>query len=360
MSRAYLLAGVACVSWLFAVGCKEEEPVEYIRPVRAMKVADAESFDDAPFPGRAKATQEVNIAFEVPGRLTERPVDVGSEVKEGDLLARLDPRDYQNNLDAAIARNDQAQAYRDRIAEAAKTGAVAQQELTDAEARLDVAKAEVKIAQKALDDTQIRAPFDGIVVATYLENFQNVLAKQNVIRMVDSSKIEMWINIPEQYISLAPYATDIRVEFDAFPGREIPAEIKEIGTEASERTRTYPVNLIMDQPEDITILPGMAGSARGRVETEEGARDAGYEVPLASVFADEQDTSYVWVIDESSMTVTRREVTLGKLTPRGVLVQGLEPDLWIATAGVNTLTEGQQVKILDEAALFARAKGESR
>ena len=113
--------------------CREEPPTKkaVIRPVRAIKIADTKTFSSRSFPGRAAATQEVNLAFEVPGRLVERPVDVGTEVTKDQLLARLDPSDFQNTLEAAKARRKQAEAYRDRIAQAAKTGAVAQQQLTD-------------------------------------------------------------------------------------------------------------------------------------------------------------------------------------------------------------------------------------
>ena len=96
-----------------------------------------------------------------------------------------------------------------------------------------------------------------------MENFEDVQNKQAILRLLDDSKIEMIIDIPEHLIINAAYVKDAFVVFDAFPGREIAATIKEIGTEASSTTRTYPVTLIMDQPEDIRILPGMTG---GRLE----------------------------------------------------------------------------------------------
>ena len=160
----------ACIGLALVIlpACREETPpVEVIRPVRVIRVADTAGMDARSFPGRAKATEEVNIAFEVPGQLAERPVAVGDDIIAGQMLARLDPRDYQNALDAALAREKQAVAYRDRIAEAARTGAVAKQDLTDAEAAYEVAVADVKIKRKALDDTRILAPFDGVVATTF-------------------------------------------------------------------------------------------------------------------------------------------------------------------------------------------------
>ena len=96
------------------------------------------------------------------------------------------------------------------------------------------------------------------MAATYVDNFQNVIAKQRILRLLDTSQIEMEVSVPEALIGLEPYVTDIRVRFKPFPDVEISARIKEISNEASITTRTYPVTIVMDQPEGAEIKPGMA------------------------------------------------------------------------------------------------------
>ena len=264
-----VLLGTA-LSLCMAVACTDEAPPpEIVRPVVAMQVAHSGALRGRSFPGRAKATREANLAFEVSGRLIERPVEIGDEVERAQLLGKLDPRDFLNSLNKARAGSRRAQAYRDRIAQAARTGAVSRQELTDAEAEFDAARADVEIRAKALQDSELFAPFDGTVSSILIENFENVLAKQVIMRVLDTSKIEMVIDIPESLISNAQYVKDFRVRFAAFPGREFPARIIEISNEATEATRTYPVNLLIEQPEDVKILPGMAGEGSGRVELPE-------------------------------------------------------------------------------------------
>ncbi len=137
------------------------------------------------------------------------------------------------------------------------------------------------------------------------------------------------------------------MRFDAFPDVEIPAEIKEISSEATQATRTYPVNLIMDQPEGIKILPGMAGVAYGERQAA-SASDKSVQVPVTALFApDDSGQSYVWVIDKGK-TAQRRAVTVERLSDTGVRIsEGLQPGEWIAVAGVHFLTEGQEVRILD-------------
>jgi RND family efflux transporter MFP subunit len=151
-------------------------------------------------------------------------------------------------------------------------------------------------------------------------------------------------------ISLVPYVTDIVCVFDAFPDRKIPAEIKEIGTEASTTTRTYPVNLIMDQPEGTTILSGMAGTASGRAKGNGDGVEGGVVVPAGAIFTPETEKqSYVWIVEEPAQTVTRKPVTVGAPTSVGILVtEGLSAGQWIVTAGVHSLNEGQQVRLLTE------------
>lgn len=356
----------ALLAVLLLAGCTEEvaEQKTVARPIMAVKVADGTILASRQFPGRAKATQEVDLSFRVGGPLITR-ADVGDEFKEVDVVARIDPRHYEvkieeidGQLSRAKATLTRAQSDYERVVSIYKAdpGATSQAEIDRKLAQRDQAKADIKSLEASLDSakddlsyTYLKAPFDGTIVATYVENFEDVRRKQAVMRLLDTSSIEMIINIPESMISYSPYVENIRVTFDAFPGREIPAKIKEVGTEASATTRTYPVTLIMVQPEDMTILAGMAGKATGAPKIPNVEAEGGVEIPVSAVFSPEAtDKSYVWIIDEQSGTVSRREVTTGELTDRGIRIKsGLNPGEWVATAGVHSLAEGQQVRILD-------------
>ena len=263
-------------------------------------------------------------------------------------MARLDPRDYENTLTRAKAERDRAQAQLSRVTEAAQTGAVSRQDVDDARARFNQSEAQVRIRQKAVDDTRLVAPFDGVVSQTFVDNFQNVRVKQPVIRFLDVSSIEMVINIPEDRINLAPYATDVRVRFDAIPGVEVPATIKEVGNEASTATRTYPVTLSMEPAAGVDVKPGMAGEATARVDLPD-SRAGGIEIPTAAIFSPddiEGGKAFVWIVDGETETVHRREVTTGQITLRGgMLVTGIEPEERVVIAGVSYLREGQKVRI---------------
>jgi RND family efflux transporter MFP subunit len=337
---------------VFLIGCGEEVvEKEIIRPVKVFKAGDSlGGLTGRSFPGRAEANEEVDLGFEVAGVLIERPVDKGDEVKKGQLLARLDPRDFKNELAAARAERERARAYRDRIAEALKARAVARQDLDDADARLKEAIAREEIKRKALDDSHIYAPYDGVIAFTYFDEFKRVQAKEKVLRLLDISKIKFTVDLPESLISYVPHVTKVWVEYDVFPGRKVPASIKEVGTEASETTRTYPVTLIMDQPADIKILPGMAGKVSGEGDVPDIDGEKGIEIPLAAVFTPETEKQdYAWVLNESTQTVHRKKVKTGVLTIDGIIItEGLELGELVVTAGVHLLQEGQKVRPMNE------------
>lgn len=351
------------------MGCEKEVPKKKpVRPVKAMKVGDMSSFTSRWFPGQAKATREVDLSFRVSGPLITRPVDVGDEVKKGQNVARIDPRDFQvnvRNVEGQLARAKaalkRAQTDYDRVVRIRKRdpGAVSQAMVDKAEEGVDASKADIKSLKASLDSakdqlryTYLRAPFVGTVVSTYVENFEFVKARQPIVRIIDHSKIEMIVNIPENLISYSDKVKKIRVTFDSFPDVELEARMKEVGKEASITTRTYPVTLIMDQPKDVKILPGMAGKAIGEGELPELAGKTGIEVLETAVFSvDDTQKTHVWIIDEKTKTVSMREVKTGDLTDFGIMVkEGIKPGEWVATAGVHYLREGQEVKLLEEPA----------
>ena len=370
IARYAFLAAVAFALPLLA-GCGEPEAEKsIIRPVRAIQVADVEGLRRRGFPGRASATQEIDLAFRVDGPLITRPVNVGDEVAAGDVVARIDPRDFEvdlrnvkSQLAEARARAERAESDYRRLLNIFKTdpGATSEAAIDQAREQRDGATANVEAltasvasAQDALDDTTLKAPFDGVVVTTYVENFQNVRAKAPIVRILDNSHIEMVVNVPEDVISLASRVETVTLQFDAFAGREFTGTIKEIGREASQTTRTFPITLIMEQPEDIRILPGMAGTARAnKVDLPEERQRGGLAVPPGAIFTPDIETqSHVWIITPSEGdlgVLERRPVKTGDMARHGVMVtEGLSAGEWIVTAGVHSVEEGQTVRILKQ------------
>jgi RND family efflux transporter MFP subunit len=141
------------------------------------------------------------------------------------------------------------------------------------------------------------------------------------------------------------------VSLSMIPGREFPARIKEIATVADPVTRTFEVIVAMDNPADVSILPGM--TANVTVSVPEGGSaahaDAAFSIPANAVVADEQGNSTVWKVDPGTMTVSRVTIELGDMAGSQVRVlSGLNPGDRIATSGVHNLREGMQISELGQ------------
>lgn len=365
MSRGSTIRTLFLSSLLLIAACEEAPAPVPPKPVRAIQVSDASDLAEGVFPGRARAGLEVNLSFRVSGKLLQLPVAVGDQVKVGARVAALDPQDFQQQLNTAQSTQQAAKAEFRRAetdynrllkVQQEDAGATSQRAVDLALSIRDQARAAaaalgatVQTARDRLGYTELEAPFSGEVVETYVENFQTVVASQAILRLLDSSSIEMTVSIPENAIGYAGYVTRVSIAFDALPGIEVAASIKEIGSEASQATRTYPLTLVMAQPEGGKILPGMAGKATIQVRLPESAGKTGISIPASAAFAGSDiKVTNVWVVDTATSTLSRREVEPGEPTTSGLLIKsGLQAGEWIVTAGTHSLTEGQVVKIVD-------------
>ncbi|NIB38811.1 efflux RND transporter periplasmic adaptor subunit [Pseudomaricurvus alkylphenolicus] len=335
------------LSWLLG-GCSSSDgdtEVRLVRPVKTLVLQTPEQQLTVSFPGRLEPVHEVNLAFEVPGRLEHLPVSVGDSVTEGALIAQLNQEAYRARLEATKARYHQARSDSQRLQTLLATNNVSQNQVDEARTRLDVASSQLALDTKAYADTTLRAPFDGQVVAVYLDNFTYLPASTQVARLVDLSQFEVWVDVPERFAKLRSRLVEHRayVEVDAFPGQWIEARFKEFGHEASRQTRTYPASFVIDRNDAFSLLPGMSAKVRVEVERKPLGLPEGLQVPVSAVFTrPAQHQSAVWVVEEDR--IVYREIVLGDAQGEHIEVtEGLAAGEEIVIAGVHQLKEGQAV-----------------
>ncbi|MFO7738323.1 MAG: efflux RND transporter periplasmic adaptor subunit [Desulfatiglandaceae bacterium] len=361
-------------AFLLASCSKKEEAVvqeEVVRPVKMMTVTSSTDALQRKFPGMVRAAKRADLAFQVEGTLKQLPVDEGREVKEGRLIAQLDQRDFENNLRNAqgqLARVkaalESAQSEYDRILRiqkqdpgaASESMVVKRREAVDqAKAEMESARAAVDVARDKLGYTTLRAPFAGVVSKRYVDNFQEVRAKQAIVSLDDISFLEILVDLPEIVVTSIKESDKqtgsearAHAEFAAAPGKEYPLKIKEFATRADPRTQTYQVVFQMKRPEGLLILPGMTATVVGKPPVS-GEKRGFFIIPTIAVFADDEGNSNVWVVDKEKMTVGRRKVTTGDLTGEaGIqITEGLQSGEMIAASGVSQLREGMKVKAFD-------------
>lgn len=352
LSRA-LFGGLLMCSLLLAGGCDKEPPPQpqVVRPVKMLAIEGPGSASQREYPATVKATQQADMGFEVPGRIVEFLVNEGQIVKSGEVLARLDDRDYQAELEKAKANQRKAQADLNRSLSIYRQdkGAISTTTIESDRRAKEVTDAALTQAEKAVEDTVLRAPFDGYMARKLVEDFANVQAKEPVLILQDISQLEVEVSVPERDIAggmpkQTPAEITARVSpevsITSIPDRSFPARVKEFATTADPTTRTFQVRLIFDRPDDISILPGMTARVRANVVKEGGTR-----IPLTAAQSDAQHKAFVWKVDPDSMTVSRAPIELGDTRGSEVEVaSGLEPGSIIAISGLGQLEDGMQVR----------------
>lgn len=338
----------------------EPESKEDSRPVKMMTLGNAGGKLRLEYPGVIAAVRSVELGFEVPGKIIELPITEGQEVMEGDLLARLDPVDYKAARDSAASNRHAMSAAYNRAKRIFDQNAGSQAEVDLALRNIQVANEELKSAQKALDDTYLKAPFSGQIAKIPANNFQNVRAKEPILLIHDLSSLEIDVTVPEQDIALKPPGSSNEertrrmqpeIEISALPGKRFPARLHSVITSADPVTRTYKATFAFANSKDVSILPGMTAKVILQVNTEElkDAGVSGFMIPAAATAVDEQSNAFVWRIDPDTMQVSRITVTLGEMAGANVRVlSGLAQGDRIAVSGVHHLREGMQVRPLGE------------
>ncbi len=350
-------SAVAAVCLTLVVAACDEQVVEQeavVRPVKVHVIGKADASARREYPGSIRAFQHADMGFEVAGRIEEFYVKEGDEVVQGEVLARLDPRDYEADLKAAQANLRKAQSDLRRSNNIYKEdpGAISRETIDTHQRAVDVSKASLAISRKAVEDTKLRAPFSGRMARKLVEDFQNVQAKEPVLILQDTSTLEIEINVPERDVAQAPInrenqavqnRTQPKVIVSALPDRKFPAWIKEFAATADPVTRTFSAKLNFKNPGDVNILPGMTARVQITVNPERA-----WSVPVSATLADDSGNPFVWKMDPDSLAVRRAAVELGDLFEDRVrITAGLEEGDMVVISGVNALRDGMVVRILE-------------
>lgn len=328
-------------------------PADTARPVRVMTVAPASGAAVAEFAGEVRPRIETRAGFQVAGRITQRRVEIGQNVKAGEVLAQLDPQDYrlaaeaaQAGLTAAQAERDQQRADYKRFEELRAKGFISQADLDRRKAALDAAEARwaqaaanSRVSGNQADYASLRAPHDAVVTGLDAEVGQVVSAGQSVVRLARTGEKEVASAIPEQQLALAKPGTPVVVRLWS-GGPEIAGRVREVSPVADAATRTFPARVsLIDPPAGVAL--GMTAS----VVIASPVREA-LLLPLQAILL-EGGKPQVWVYDAAAGTVARRPVKVGGVAGNEIAVaEGLKPGEVVVTAGVHLLQDGQKVRLL--------------
>lgn len=335
----------------FACSGGNTKPQTVVRPVNVYKV-ESLGYVDRNFVGVVTAENYTNLAFTVSGQLIRLNVDNGQKVSKGDVIAVIDPRDFQLQVDLSKAELQTSQSQLSRNERLYAKQAVSKQDYEIAETNYARAKAAYDNARYKLNDTRLLAPFNGIIETKFVENFQTVSVGQSIVKLVDPKIINVQFILPENSIEIMNMKDKtFKVEFDNYKGQFFTAELKEY-VEASADGSGVPVTLKITDPafsvaKYKNVSPGFSCLVKLDIN------NPGYEtvcaVPVTAVFtpAGTQDQC-VWVVKDSK--VEARKVRIGELfgTDMVIIETGLIPGEEVVVAGVYQIVDGQQVTVLNK------------
>lgn len=348
---------------LTLAACQNEKaaPAE-ARPVRVVTVEAGKLANDIRLSGEIRAEKNVGLAFRIGGRVVERPVNVGDNIKAGQVIARLAPTIEQNALSAAKAALEAARGEVDT----ARSTFVRQERLMaqgfttrprfdqalkaqeSAQAQLENAEAQVELAQDRLGFTELRAGVAGVVTARNVEPGEVVQPGQVVVQLAREDGRDAVFNVPARLLETQTGDGAIRVALADAPSVSAFGRVREVAPQADPVTRTFQVRVgLQDPPEAMRLGSTVVG-------TLELTSDAVVSIP-ASALTQQGLSPAVWVVDPKQSTVSLRNVDILRFDPDHVVIsQGLEPGEIIVSGGIQALHLGQRVRQLPPVAHAGR------
>jgi RND family efflux transporter MFP subunit len=348
--RREMLCLACCLGIALLGGCGREHNQEHtLLPVKVQPVKLIRFAPKAALTGEIAARVQSELSFRVGGRIVERKVDVGQHVVSGEILARLDPKVQQADVEGASAGVQAAEAKLrqvtsnfERQKELLKTGFTtrrdydkAEQEHRSAQAMLDGARAQLATARDQLAQTELRAPSPGIITARHMEVGQVAQPGQAVFALAQDGPRDAVINVQESVFT-GGFKEDIEVALVSDPKIKAGGEVREVSP-ALNATGSVRVKIAIQKPPPEMVL----GSAV-RVSAHAKERETAV-LPWSALYSDGGKPA-VWVVDPKSGAVALRQVEIESYGNTDIVIRaGLRPGDLVVTVGTQLLRPAQQV-----------------
>ena len=351
LALAAVAAGVTWAATLTVHDTVEGVSLRESRVVRVAPVSLMVEGQELRLPGTTRAVKRANLSFVVAGRLAERPVDLGDRVEHGDLLARLDPHPFLNevrSVEAAVAevssRLEQTERDRRRLTRLHAEGIASQRSLEEAvttedqfRASFDLAKSRLREARRAFGEATLVAPFDGTVTRVHLEPGEFAREGATIVTLSGDGGLEIEVELPESVASALVEGQEAKVRFPLAGGRAVRARLKSVSRGTEGPGRLFPIVAELDPTP--WVVPGMTGELLVHVSS--GAHLA---VPLASIIDPSGKHPYVFRVRDGS--VRRVPVEVQRLVGDRVTVSApLEAGDSIVVDGHFVLLDGDPVQV---------------
>lgn len=337
---------VSLLCLLTACGNSEKKTEESLR----IKVAEAETI--VPASGRefsfiSKPFKETELSFRVGGPIDRFEVYAGNYYHRGDLIAEIDPRDFRIRKERAEAIHKQAKAEFERIKVLFEKDNISASAYEKAHADYTSAKTAFETAVNELDDTRLKAPFDGYVGEVYIEKFQDVKATQPVISFIDITQLKIETYVTQDIAFQAGQIKEVGVRFDARPGEVHTAKVVEISKSTTRNNLSFLMTALLSNKQG-ELPAGISGKVLLDLPSTSAATLVA--VPQMALSHRPSEGDYVWTVDNAAGKVSKRKVVLGELLPNGKIEvkSGLQAGEVVAVSKLRFLSDGTSVVVDSE------------
>ncbi len=362
------IGGVVALAATALVLSACSKPIPTAEPIRAVKIVivGVQSMQSgAEFSGDVRARVESRLGFRVGGKIVLRQAQLGQHVRAGEVLAQLDPQDYQLSAQAAKAQVAVAMTNRDlaaadfkRFKELRDKNFISGAELERREAGLKGAQAQLDQAQAQLSGqgnqegyTKLVATVAGVVTAIEAEVGQVVAAGAPVARVAQDGPRDVVFSVPEDKVAMIKVGSTVDVRVWA-SNAEFKGVVREVAASADPVTRTFAVKVAMDAADKLAL--GTTVSVAPHALDRSGPQVI--KLPTSALVKD-GDTAAVWVLDTTTMTVNLQPIVVATADGNDVVIaSGLLPGMRVVSAGVHVLAPGQKVSIYKEKGALALAE----
>jgi RND family efflux transporter MFP subunit len=339
----------------------KKEPVqkEKLRPVKYAEISYSGIGQVRSFNGTARSDKEINLSFRTSGILTTLNISAGQKVTKGDLLAQIDNSEARLSLEQSISSLNSAKANLNTSTstlERTKTlfekGSASLSDYENAKSSFASAKADfeskkrsVEIQKKQVGYGIIYSPANGIIASKNVENNENVGSGSVIAILNAGSFMEISLGMPENVINRVHNGMKVMAKFPALQGKSYEGVVNEIAPSIESGSATYPVRIKL-LGHNIEVKSGMAANITFTFPKTDNQEVL--IVPISAVGEDSKG-NFVYLIEKQSESIgliKKQHFTIGKLSPVGFeIVKGLKPGQTVATAGLQTLLDGQKVSL---------------
>lgn len=332
-----------CVFALTGCGKDAAPPVKTEQSALTQVVGAVASESGNIYSGEIRARHETQLGFRIGGKIIERVVDVGTQVKSGQVLARIDAVDAGLQASSTEAQYQLAEADAKRYRELFSKKFVSQSALDAKETLLKSAAAQAGLARNQSTYTVLRADHAGVISATLAEVGQVVSAGQPVLRLAQNGEREVLIAVPEsQFAKLkVGAAAEIMLSADDNTELHLSGRLRELAPAADAASRTYAARVALEKSRGDVAL-GMTAKVRFKSRQ----KNDSLIIPLTAIFQQGNQPA-VWVV-AADHSISLRPVTVVAYRDAGATIgSGLSAGERIVSAGVHKLNAGEKINAIE-------------